>query len=131
MTAFNTFLAGLSAPAYALFRIMFGLLFMCHGTQKLFSFPSAFPYDLSAMSYAAATIELVFGLLIAIGFQTRLSAFIASGMSAVGYWMVHGMQNFFPINNGGEIIALYCFAFLAIATHGAGIWSVDGNRDAA
>lgn len=127
MSGLTTFLGGLKAPSYALFRIMFGLLFMVHGTQKLFAFPSAFPYELSGMSYAAAVIELVFGLLVAIGFQTRLSAFIASGMSAVGYWLVHGTQNLFPINNGGEVIALYCFAFLVIATHGAGIWSVDGE----
>lgn len=129
MTAFNAFLSGLSAPSYALFRIITGLLFMCHGTQKLFSFPSAFAYDMNSMSLAAGVIEFAAGLLIALGLMTRLAAFIASGMSAVGYWLVHGMNTFFPIDNGGEMIALYCFIFLVIATHGPGIWSVDNARD--
>lgn len=101
---------------------------MAHGTQKLLNFPSAFAFDLNLLSFAAGAIEIVGGLLIAIGLFTRLAAFISSGMSAVGYWLAHGLQSFFPIDNGGEIIALYCFIFLVIATHGAGIWSIDRAR---
>jgi putative oxidoreductase len=63
-----------------------------------------------------------------IGLFTRSAAFIASGMAAVGYFMVHAKQGFLPIMNGGETIALYCFVFLYISAHGAGIWSVDGLR---
>ena len=66
------------------------------------------------------------GAMIAIGVMTRPAAFIASGMSAVGYWVAHGTQSPFPIVNGGETIALYCFIFLFIATRGAGIWSAEG-----
>jgi len=128
MSAFHSFLSGLSAPVYAIFRIICGLLFMAHGTQKLFGFPSEFAYGLNAMSSAAGVIELIGGLLIAVGFFTRITAFICSGMSAVGYWIAHGMNSFFPIDNGGEIIALYCFIFLVIATHGPGVWSVDQGR---
>ncbi|RYD46260.1 MAG: DoxX family protein, partial [Sphingomonadales bacterium] len=73
----------------------------------------------------AGVIELVGGALIALGLMTRPVAFIASGMCAVGYWMVHGSQGLYPIVNGGELIALYCFIFLFIAARGAGIWSVD------
>ena len=114
--------------AYALLRIVSGLLFLAHGVQKFFNFPTAFPYPLNPMLQAAGTIEIVAGALIIIGLATRPAAFIASGMSAVGYWVAHGSQGAFPIVNGGETIILYCFIFLFIATRGAGIWSVDGAR---
>jgi len=122
------FLDGFGAQAYALLRIVAGLLFLAHGVQKFFNFPVAFPMPLNPMLYAAGTIELVAGGLIIIGLFTRPAAFIASGMSAVGYWVAHGSQGPFPIVNGGETIILYCFIFLFIATQGAGIWSVDGAK---
>ena len=112
--------------SYALLRIVSGFLFLCHGSQKLFNFPIEFPYGpLNSMTGAAGVIELVGGALIIIGLFTRPAAFICSGMSAVAYWMAHGTQSIFPIANGGEIVALYCFIFLFIATRGAGIWSID------
>ncbi|MBD3734679.1 MAG: DoxX family protein [Sphingopyxis sp.] len=114
--------------AYALLRIVSGLLFLAHGVQKFFNFPTAFPYPLNPMLQAAGTIEIVAGALIIIGLATRPAAFIASGMSAVGYWVAHGSQGPYPIANGGETIILYCFIFLYIATRGAGIWSVDAAR---
>ena len=122
------FLDGFGAQAYALLRIVAGLLFLAHGVQKFFNFPVAFPMPLNPMLYAAGTIELVAGGLIIIGLFTRPAAFIASGMSAVGYWVAHGSQGPFPIVNGGETIILYCFIFLFIATRGAGIWSVEGAK---
>ena len=122
------FLDGFGEQAYALLRIVAGLLFLAHGVQKFFNFPVDFPMPLNPMLQAAGVIELVAGGLIVIGLFTRPAAFVASGMSAVGYWMVHGSKSFFPIVNGGEAIALYCFIFLFIATRGAGIWSVDGAR---
>ena len=124
------FLDGFGEQAYALLRIVAGLLFLAHGVQKFFNFPVDFPMPLNPMLQAAGVIELVAGGLIVIGLFTRPAAFIASGMAAVGYWMVHGSKSFFPIVNGGEAIALYCFIFLFIATRGAGIWSVDGARKA-
>ncbi len=114
--------------AYALLRVMAGLMFMAHGVQKLFNFPVEFPYPLNPMTMAAGGIELVGGFLIIIGLFTRPVAFLASGMSAVGYWMAHGMKGLYPITNGGEIIALYCFIFLFIATYGGGKWSVDNRK---
>lgn len=119
------FLDGFTEQAYAILRIMAGLMFVQHGTQKLLNFPAEFPYDLNPMSMAAGGIELVLGITIAIGLFTRISAFVSAGMCAVGYWMVHGLNDFYPLNNGGEVIALYCFIFLFVATRGAGIWSVD------
>ena len=111
--------------AYALFRIVFGFLFIWHGAQKLFNFPLDFPYPLNNLMYAAGGIELVGGALIMIGLLTRPAAFICSGTMAAAYWMAHGMRDLFPMLNGGELAALYCFAFLFIATKGPGIWSVD------
>jgi len=113
--------------AYALLRIFSGLLFMAHGVQKLFNFPVEFPWPLNTMTTAAAGIELIGGAMIALGLLTRPVAFICSGMSAVAYWMAHGSQGFFPIANGGEIVALYCFIFLFIATRGAGLLSLESK----
>lgn len=120
------FLDGFGEQAYALLRIVAGLLFLAHGVQKFLNFPVAFPMPLNPMLMAAGTIEIVAGGLIVIGLFTRPAAFIASGMAAVGYWVAHGSQGPFPIVNGGETIILYCFIFLFIATRGAGIWSVEG-----
>ena len=120
------FLDGFGEQAYALLRIVAGLLFLAHGVQKFLNFPAPFPMPLNPMLTAAGAIELVAGTLIVIGVFTRPAAFVASGMSAVGYWVAHGTQSPFPIANGGETIALYCFLFLFIAARGAGIWSADG-----
>ena len=120
------FLDGFAEQAYALLRIVAGLLFLAHGVQKFFNFPVPFTTPLNPMLYAAGAIELAAGGLIVVGLFTRPAAFIASGMSAVGYWMFHGSKSFFPIVNNGEPIILYCFIFLFIATRGAGIWSIDG-----
>ncbi len=118
-------LAEYQEQAYALFRIVFGFLFIWHGTVKLFNYPSEFTYGLNPLMYAAGGIEVLGGLLIMIGLFTRPAAFICSGTMAVAYWMAHGMQGFWPLLNGGEMAAMYCFAFLYIATRGAGIWAVD------
>lgn len=120
------FLDSFQEPIYALFRIISGFLFIWHGTQKFFNFPIEYPYGpLNPMSVAAGGIELVAGTLIMIGFFTRPAAFIASGMMAVGYWMVHGLQNIFPIANGGELAIMFCFGFLYIAARGSGMWSIN------
>ncbi len=118
-------LADYQEQAYALFRIVTGFLFIWHGTQKLFNYPSDFPYPLNTLMYSAGAIELVGGVLVMIGLFTRPAAFICSGTMAVAYWMVHGTKGFYPMLNGGELAALYCFAFLFIATKGAGMWSLD------
>lgn len=119
------FLDKYAEQAYSAFRIVTAFLFLCHGTQKLLSFPIAFPYPLNGMSTAAGVIELIAGALIIVGFYSRYAAFIASGTMAVGYWMVHGLNHAFPIANGGEITAFYSFAFLYIAAKGPGVWAVN------
>ena len=125
MKFLDNLLDGREDQAYALLRIVTGFLFIWHGTQKLFNFPADFPYPLNQLMYAAGTIEMVGGALVMIGLLTRPAAFICSGTMAVAYWMVHGMNNFFPILNNGELSAFFCFAFLFIAARGAGIWSLD------
>ena len=112
---------------YALMRIVSGFLFIWHGTSKFFAFPK--PSNAPEwVVYSAGSIELIGGTLIMIGLFTRWAAFIASGMAAAAYFIVHAKQGFFPIMNGGEIVALYCFVFLYVSAHGSGIWSVDGAR---
>jgi putative oxidoreductase len=119
------FLDKYQEETYALLRIITGFLFIWHGTQKLVNFPAEFPYSLSPLMLAAGSIEMMGGILVMIGLFTRPAAFICSGTMAVAYWMIHGMNHFFPIMNGGELAALFCFAFLFIAARGSGIWSLD------
>lgn len=114
--------------AYALLRIVAGLLFLWHGTQKLFGFPEAAPQAPPFVLYVAGPIELVGGLLVVIGLFTRWAAFLCSGLMAAAYWMAHGTNHVLPLLNGGELAALYCFVFLYISANGAGIWSADGVR---
>lgn len=120
------FMKSFELQAYAAMRIMAGFLFLWHGAQKLLNFPVEFPYPLNATMGIAGTIELVGGVLVLVGFMTRLAAFVCSGLMAAAYWMAHGTKAFFPLLNEGELAALYCFVFLCISAKGAGIWSVDG-----
>lgn len=92
-------------------RIVAGLLFLCHGTAKVLGFPAVEGVPPPGMSLAGLSgpLELVFGALLVLGLFTRPVAFLASGFSAVGYWMIHAPNGPFPILNGGETIALYCF----------------------
>lgn len=120
-------LGKLSPYIYAIFRIIVGLLFALHGSQKLFGWPGEkTPAELASLMGVAGIIELIGGLMIALGLLAGYAAFITSGQMAVAYFMVHFKQNFFPVLNGGELAVLYCFIFLYIATRGAGTWSIDG-----
>ena len=117
--------------AHGLLRIVAGLLFLFHGTVKIFGFPPGAqpgvqePFSLTGVGGA---IELVAGTLIMIGLFSRTAAFIASGEMAVAYWMFHAPQGLYPVANMGDGAILYCFIFLFIAAAGPGAWSVDGLR---
>ena len=119
------FLGRYSEYIYALLRIVAGFLFMLHGTQKLFGFPLPFKGELNGLMMTAGIIELVAGLMIMIGLFASIAAFIASGEMAVAYFMVHQPMGALPIQNQGEVVALYAFLFLYIAARGSGPLSVD------
>ena len=123
-----------SPQLYALMRIVVGLLFACHGAQKLFGLFGGPQMPLASQMGLAAVIELLGGLLVAIGFLTGTVAFIASGEMAAAYFMAHQPNGTWPIQNHGETAVLYAFVFLYIALRGSGIWSLDhalgwGHRD--
>ncbi len=123
------FLVPYTAQTYAALRIVAGFLFLWHGAQKLLSFPVPAMEGMPAfIQFGAGPIELVGGALVMIGLFTRWAAFVCSGMMAIAYWLAHGLNALFPIQNGGELAALYCFLFLFIAANGSGIWSVEGAK---
>ena len=112
-------LLGRFAPhLYGILRIVAGLLFAFHGAQKLFGVFGGRQVTLMSQMGAAGAIELVCGLMIAIGVLTGIAAFIASGEMAAAYFMAHWPQGPVPIQNGGELAVLYCFLFLYIAARG-------------
>jgi putative oxidoreductase len=113
-------------PVYCLMRLVVGLLFACHGGQKILGFPPVQKaMSLDTLGTIGGYIELIGGLLIALGLFTRIAAFIACGMMAVAYFMVHAKGGFFPIINRGEPAVFYCFVFLFIFFYGAGRFSLD------
>jgi putative oxidoreductase len=114
--------------AVSALRIFVALTFVAHGTHKYFDFPPGPSYegiDLTTLHGWAGTIELFGGTLILLGLFTRTVAFLASGEMAVGYWLVHAPQSFFPMINFGESAYLFCFTFLFFAFAGAGPISLD------
>jgi putative oxidoreductase len=107
-------------------RAMAGAIFLAHGTQKILGFPASDGGpEAFTPAWIAGVIELVCGALIAIGLQTRLAAFIASGTMAAAYFMAHAPRDFYPVNNGGDAAILYCFFFFYLVFAGPGPWSVD------
>jgi len=114
---------------FALLRIVAGFLFFQHGLPKLFGgFGRDQPAELMSQMGLAGVIEVFGGALIAVGLFTSPVAFIASGEVAVAYFQAHAPRGFWPIVNGGELAALYCFVFLYFAAMGSGKWSVDSLR---
>ena len=125
------FMSRFADPSHALLRIVVGFLFLWHGAQKLFSIPSPPPPDAPVfVLYVAGPIELVGGFLVMIGLFTRPAAFLCSGVMAVAYFVAHQPRGLLPIQNGGELAALYCWVFLFLSARGPGVWSVDETRGA-
>ena len=118
-----------SPNIYALLRISTGLLFFQHGLPKLFGgFGRSAPAELFSQMGLAGLIEVIGGALIAVGLFTSPVAFIASGETAWAYFQAHAPRGFWPIQNGGELAALYSFLFLYIAAVGSGKLSIDSVR---
>jgi putative oxidoreductase len=127
--------SGLQSFVYALLRIVSGAMFSFHGIQKIFGVltpPDHVP-AVGSQFWIGGIIELVCGILIALGLFTRLAAFLASGMMAVAYFQFHWKlamdgYKFLPAINGGELAVVYCFVFLLFAVSGAGAFSADSAR---
>ena len=125
----STWLSRWQPQILAILRIVIGLLFLEHATQKFFAFPAPYPMPgpLPPMLVAAGAIELVAGILVTLGLFTRLAAFIASGEMAVAYFVGHFSKGFWPVANGGEAAILFCFVFLYLVFQGPGEWSLDAQ----
>jgi putative oxidoreductase len=120
-----------SPYALAALRIVAALIFMEHGTQKLFGFPA--PAEggqppLLSLRGVGGVMEFVGGLFILVGLATRPVAFLLAGEMAVAYWLFHAPRSFFPVLNGGDAAILYCFVFLLLVFAGPGAWSLDAAR---
>ena len=127
-----TAIEGRYAPqALSMLRIVTALLFVQHGTSKLFNFPT-WPMpplpEVGSLFWIAGVIEIVGGLLLLVGLLSRPVAFLLSGEMAIAYWMIHAPQSTFPLLNHGEGAILFCFIFLLIAAAGPGPWSLDAKR---
>lgn len=110
---------------YALLRLVAGVLFACHGAQKLFGAFGSPGTGGDPMMVVAGVVEFFGGVLIALGLWAAPAAFVASGQMAVAYFKAHAPGGFWPIVNHGELAMLYCFLFLYVASHGSGICSLD------
>jgi putative oxidoreductase len=124
----ETILGRFAPYFYGLLRIVSGLLFACHGAQKLLGVLGGQQVALTSQFGLAGIIELVGGLMIAAGVFTSLIAFIASGEMAMAYFQAHAPRNLWPIQNGGELALVYCFLFLYFAARGNGTLSVQGGK---
>jgi putative oxidoreductase len=113
-------------PTYAIMRIVVGFLFAFHGAQKLFGVFDGTAGPIASLMGLAGIIEFGGGLLVMIGLLAGLAAFISSGQMAFAYFLAHAPRGGWPIQNDGELAALFCFLFLFISARGAGIWSFDG-----
>ena len=109
-------------------RIMAGLLFLAHGTAKMFNFPARDGWDgynIMSLSGVAGAIEVFAGALIIVGFYSRPAAVLSSGTMAFAYFIAHAPQNFYPLLNRGDAAILFCFLFLYIAAAGPGAFAIN------
>jgi putative oxidoreductase len=121
----------LYGPAVSLFRVVIGLLFICHGAATIFGVLGGSTGTHRATpvgtwpGWWAALIQLVCGALVLVGFGTRLAGTLASGSMAYAYFTVHAERALLPIQNGGEAAVLFCWSFLLLVITGPGPWSLD------
>ena len=126
------FMKQYEGQSYALLRIVSGFMFIFHGVAKFQNLTGGAPDAPVWMSQTglACSIEIVCGAMIMIGLYSSIAAFLASGLMAGAYWLIHfsKMGGGWPVNNKGELAVMFCFAFLYIAAKGSGMWSVDSKR---
>jgi putative oxidoreductase len=129
--AIETTLNAWAPRMLSVLRIFAGLELLQHGTGKILGFPAVPAFantQLTSLSGIGGLIELIGGALFILGLFTRPVAFILSGFTAAAYFIAHASKSFYPILNGGELAALYCFVFLYFVFSGPGPWSVDAAR---
>jgi putative oxidoreductase len=118
-----------AAKILGIMRILYGIMMACHGAQKVFGAFGGMPPGVPPfIQYGGGGIELVGGLLLALGLFTRPAAFLLSGTMAAAYFMGHASNGFLPIVNQGELAVIYCWLSLYYAAAGPGAWSLDGLR---
>ena len=125
------FLDRWQGPLLSVLRIVSALLFIEHGTSKLFDFPHVempMAITVGSLPWIAGLMEIVGGLMLLLGLFTRPVAFILAGEMAVAYWMAHAPRSTFPAVNGGDAAILFCFVFLYIAAAGPGPWAIGSKR---
>jgi putative oxidoreductase len=124
------FLDSVRPQIIAATRIVIGFLFAQHGFDKFFGVFGGAPDDLDSILIVGGAIELAGGALVCIGLQTRLAAFICSGTMAAAYFLYHQPYGPLPIQNDGELAAVYSWVFLLLAAIGAnGVWSIESGPD--
>src|ERR1700730_11214062 len=121
MNSLNRF----SDPFYCIMRFVVGLMFACHGLDKIFGTFIAKSETLPTLMMLGGWVEIICGFLVAFGLLTRLAAFVASGEMAVAFFMMHAPKGLIPYVNKGELAVVYCFVFFYIFLRGPGSWSID------
>ena len=124
-------LAAWAPRALSVLRIYTGLLLLEHGTAKILGFPAVPSFanvQLGSLVGASGLIELIGGVVFTLGLFTRPVAFVLAGEMAVAYFLRHAPRSLWPILNGGELAALFCFVWLYVGTAGPGPWSLDALR---
>ena len=121
MNSLNRF----AAPFYCIMRFVVGLMFACHGLDKIFGTFTPKAEALPTLMVVGGWVEIVCGFLVAFGLLTRLAAFVASGEMAVAFFMMHAPKGLIPYVNKGELAVVYCVVFFYIFLRGSGSWSID------
>jgi putative oxidoreductase len=121
MNSLNRF----AAPFYCIMRFVVGLMFACHGLDKIFGTFTPKAEALPTLMLVGGWLEIVCGFLVAFGLLTRLAAFVASGEMAVAFFMMHAPKGLIPYVNKGELAVVYCVVFFYIFLRGSGSWSLD------
>lgn len=120
--------AGWAPRILGVTRIIFGIMFACHGAQKVLGWFGGMPAGMTppwSIVWIAGPLELAGGVLIALGLFTRIMAFLCSGLMAVAYFYGHARQGLLPKVNQGELAVAYCWFFLYLSAQGAGSWALD------
>jgi putative oxidoreductase len=119
------FLNRFADPFYCIMRFVVGLMFACHGLDKIFGTFTPKAEALPTLMLVGGWVEIVCGFLVAFGLLTRLAAFVASGEMAVAFFMMHAPKGLIPYANKGELAVVYCVVFFYIFLRGSGLWSID------